>query len=433
MASANRLLGKTNRYWKQLGARPDLLVYLASMFVATGSGFLRTAILSRIMTPMLFGQYSLSLMMTTLGTAIATFGFTDTMYMEVPRLLGLDRNQDAVATRNRILSSSFVIAAALGVLSTAILLACSRWSQTSGAISLTGILLITMVPFNLFVMDLRCRTLLPEAGKVLMLKSVTSLVLGCVGATLIGVPGAIAGESVGTTIACIYLLMRYSKDYRFVLPRLNQSLSTVRMGAPFSVSTLLQNFSFTIGNWFLLFVYGAAALGQYAFAMVVYIIGVSAIDIMGQYFGPRLLSAHSRHRSMHLTQQRVHRLVGLVALLFAIVALPFYLGFRFVVQRYYPHYLESLSIMPFVYGGTMFSAMMNFYDVPFYADSAGGGLLNLNLGVLAGLAIIYAALTVVKPPLYMFGAVFCFGRLVMLLGKAIMARRLMERTQSVTG
>ena len=277
-------------WWRQ---RPRLLtgrlgkmaLYGSSRSIVEGLLGVRGMLLAGMLGPQLFGVWALFRLVLNYG-AFAGIGLQRGLELEVAKVRAPEHQPVRTAWARTAVGCTFAIFGLVSVLTGAsALMVDEAWlEQLLWAIA-AGLLLERMWFYGLNY--LRASGSLREYA-VLELAQAALQVLLTVGlAWLYGLPGAFAGFALASLIMMVLVSRQVPYRPAFDLKRLRVMLA---IGVPLSLSMLLSTLAATVDRVIVGALLGVAALGQYAFAVSVANLGVTAAMIVRTVVFPDLYS-----------------------------------------------------------------------------------------------------------------------------------------------
>ncbi len=392
------------------------LSVLSLLFGVNGLlGVVRMLSYAALLGPEEFGLFSLAQILVTAGIYLSTVGFAEGLTREIPVLRGQGRQPQADQAMSLGLGWSLAFSGLVGAGFLAILFGVPGFHNYRSIAPAAGVLMAT-VAFNLISAGLRGRSLNLENGYLTLGKTLGTTSLGIAGAASFGVAGALSGEALAVALGSLAGLRRYLPGIGPRPSRHPEALRVARVGFPFLVSNVILNLSQTIDNWFVQWTYGAAALGQYGFAMAFFSVGLNLASIVAQYVQPRVLTEYGRSNDASAAFRQLHLIaLGLLGL-FLVGALPFFGLLPVVVTRFFPAYEASLDLFPWVYLGTGLMSAVGVYETYLLAERKGRALVGLYTVVLVLVALGCAVSAHQRAPLVAFAIVFAAGRALCVAG-----------------
>jgi O-antigen/teichoic acid export membrane protein len=396
-------------------------VYIGAVGASYILSFVKAFWYARLMGASTFGVYSLAYLTVSLSTAASTLGVGSALLRHIPVLRGQGRAADASVLRNALMSAAlaFSIGAAAIIVGVVFM---GRQFGIPTPILVAAPLAILSTQFKLLSVDLRGRQQSGELGFVLLSNSALALLCGLLGYRQFGVAGSLIGEACATAVVLVGLCHTRITDLRYSIPRAALVLEHVRFGLPFALTSFLAALNTNLTGWAITFCFGSAVLGQYSLAMILFTASAGLQDVMTTLIAPATLFDFGRDGDIRPAIHKAEMVAVRVMGLYAIAAVPVWLVFEWFIARFYPEFRLATTFAPWIYLAAMCECA-NLYEMVFLARMSGALLFRIGLVALASLGLAYAILAVVKAPAWTLLAMFAASRVMVLITRAVFARR----------
>jgi len=372
---------------------------------------MKTLLYPQLLLPQEFGIVSLAFLITAVGATITAGGVLDGLVREVPILRG--RQEDTTRLRSAGISAA-LCAASFATSGLAIAIGYTIWARdVDSALLWTAPYLGCTVLVNALVCDLQIREKSLEYAIVLFLKSALAVPIAIATAPTFGASGVLAAET-AALLACVALTrLVWSRDLQLITHFVQDARRLVRSGFSFTLSSFVQNVGSTIDRWMVQATQGSQGLGTYAFAMNFTSVGLVLVNMLNLYNTPRILRAYGEDNSPQNAVRQATRVTAVTLTLFAIAAMPILVALPTFVRRWYPSYVDALSLLPWVVVGTL-AMTASSYDVLFRASGRGTALLLLQALTAGGTLAAAAMAAWFGAPLTTYAVIFACGRLALM-------------------
>jgi O-antigen/teichoic acid export membrane protein len=329
--------------------------YTPSVFFRNIVGLLNTFIRPKLLTPQLFGLWSL--LNTIPGYArYLHLGCRDYMRFAIPRLEAHDDEEAARRIELSVFWGSLIpnagVAAALLILS-----AVSRFS-TEVRIGLAAIAVVTVLTciYEFYTALMKGRQMFRDLSRGMYLRNASQLVLSIPLMLYIGVYGLFIAVPVSEIIGLIYLRRRcsFTPFGRFSWPAY---LEMVQQGWPLTVFTFLMTFTVTSGRLLVAGCLSTEEVGYYALATLA--LG-ALLDFPGaarEVLEPRIMEELDTLHSEALLDRYLYRPLVINACYLPLLIAPGYFMISPLIEWILPSYIQGVVPLQIILFGFYFLAV----------------------------------------------------------------------------
>ena len=226
-----------------------------------------------------------------------------------------------------------------------------------------------------------------------------------------GLKGVITAVFLSYILAIAIALKFWINHIRIARLQIKEIKYLLRIGIPLVVSTFCYTAVLSMDRLFITKYFGVFELGQYQFAYLVFIAGTALSGIVAQWIGPQIMYNHGRGLEPAMSFSLVLSLIGGIVLTLLICWYPFVLVSGFLVERFFPRYLEALPLLQIFYfaGGltvmNLAGGMINVFNKQFLA-------MVWTIAVTLVLFLCYLAAARLKAPMLTFAEIFLAGQIL---------------------
>lgn len=259
--------------------------YGGILVASSALSFLKMVIYAKLMDPELFGIVSILLGSYAVLVTIGSIGVVDGALKSASMTKDHDQHGAMMGTAlsGGMLTTSIISAFAIAFLA-------DFYDTMSTALALGFfIVVLAAFAFNISEIFLRAAGRFHAFAWAIFAKSVLSLGLGTAIIYWGHPTGVIATEILAFLLVFLWVQWPLPSAFGFSWPDVSQYFGLVKSGFAISVSSLSKKLSFMADRWLILFLFGPELLGHYAFLMLFYLLGISAVGVINTVFGPTLL------------------------------------------------------------------------------------------------------------------------------------------------
>lgn len=376
-------------------------------------GLARLLLYASVLGPGEYGLFSIGQLLITIGAYLSTLGFIEALNRQIPILLGEKKQSRADYLLSIGLGLSLIISTLIAILFY-IVVHTQAGLEAYNTISTVGLLLVATVFFNLILTGVRGKSLTLEAGLLTLIKTVIAGLFGYSLAPYYGAEGVILAEAFALCIIGIYGWRRYLPGVIPVIRKSGYYLPIISIGFPFLVGNVVLNLSQTVDSWFAQWAFEPVIYGQYAFAMIIFVAGQNFTGIIVQYIQPRVFTEYGRTKDHLEVLSKLHRVALLLGLFFLAGAFPFIWMLDYLLEIFYPSYLEVVGFALFIYVGTGAMGILGVYESYVLARSKGKVLMKWYALVLICICTACWTAKINQLGLLEYSMIFCSGRVLCL-------------------
>lgn len=418
---APREFAGTGRRWRGALKFSDASHYYLVTCVGGALGLLKAFAYARILGSQNFGYYALGVVFSSYWQIAAELGICRALECRLPLLYGAQRDVEGRQLRNHAAAQL----AALGALFVpALALVCWRGGALMGTLDsdsrlvflLAGVMSTATMFMGLVAVDLRSRGRIVPLGWLGLGRTLGNLTVGVGAAHAWGVPGLLVAETCVAAAMFVGFAWRGCDQFRFCFGDRGATRTLIRIGLPVAGRNLVNGLCRTLDRWIVSATIGIAAFGQYAFAMLI----VSAADVLfasvWSHVGPAVSRRASRDGDLAGALVGLARQASILAGFAVLGYLPFVWVSAAVVERWFPQFAASGSLMAILYWGGAVE-LVSFFDwIPMAAQRTRP--LFLSTAITASVAAIaLAAAMHSHASATTFAWVFVGGRAIHLAGQ----------------
>jgi O-antigen/teichoic acid export membrane protein len=398
-----------------------LTAYYIAMGMAGLSNVGKNLIYAKILGPEGLGFYSLSILFSTFAMYVCSGGLYEGAMGLFPMMYGESRDGEVRRMRNIAAAGIILFSAALllaGGLA-GLILPFRSWSFRAAVI--LGISLAGAQIFFVFVLaDLRSRMLTTRFGYFILVRSLMSLIFGVLAARRFGFTGVLLSETVIPLILSVFAIRWGTLEFRISMWRPDLVRPLFRLGVPLILNGALTTTGASLDKIFIVAALGAAAFGQYSFAMLLVTGAMMLQAIIYQHVGPLILYRIGGGANPLELLHKLDRYVLFALGGFLVLWYPFTIGIKIAIGRFFPQYLNAVPVLVILYLGGCF-ALVNHYEHFMIAAKKPEAIIALNVGIILLVAALLGIGMIKHEPLVWFAGVFVGGRAASLLGMRSLA------------
>jgi O-antigen/teichoic acid export membrane protein len=399
--------------------------YIFFIVLAAIFGVLKFIFFSSILLPKSFGLYSLVLTSYVFVTYAGSLGLNEAMIKLGSLAHGkCDDNlknelRDVAIVYGGIFISIFGLFFLLGVY----LFITNE--QTAQALNFTAVLAVSAFWFNIIDSYFRVNQQIVVFAVMLSLKSFLVLIAGYYLASVYGVIGVVIAEFLTFLILFIVFIYYSAQPFLFFRAVKNTALlkRAILNGFPMLLSTFIGKITLMMDRWVIAASLGLAALGQYAFLMILYLIAVSGIGIVTNVMGPTWLSVFGQNNDIGQLFKDIRKTVLVILSLALVFMWPFLAFFQFIVEVYYLQYMGSdlLLSAQFIYLGVCLLIPAYLLNWFFIATSNERFLVDISSWTFVITLVLLMSAYIANVDVVVYAFIFA---LVRLISVALYARRI---------
>jgi O-antigen/teichoic acid export membrane protein len=161
--------------------------------------------------------------------------------------------------------------------------------DVSIVLALAGLLAFSALEFNLLNALLRVTHRFVFYSVLLFVKSLGIILLGWYLALDYGAFGVVLAEIIAFSLVFLvaYSMVVRSVSLKDILSRYELVIFAIRNGFPMMLANVVRNLALSADKWILASSLGVAAVGKYAFAMILYTISMFLLGFLTTVLGPR--------------------------------------------------------------------------------------------------------------------------------------------------
>lgn len=369
------------RFWQSDKLRGA--IYLSLMSAAALLGVGKQALFAKILTPDEFGTYALIVTIYVYIVYAGALGLNEGLIKLVSTAYGKNDQESVLRLRDISLFYGILATSACGLLYVVGVKILISDAMIANTLALAAPLAVASLGFNLVDGFMRANQKILHFAAMLFLRAVGIVALGYSIGALYGVNGVVLAELATTFI--IFLLFLWTGGAGFKARRLRQGrtilVNVIRNGLPFMSSMLIRNVSISIDRWAIASSVGLAALGNYAFGMLIYNVAITAAGFLTNVLGPRWLSRFAKTRDVPGLFRDITRIAVILLFVAIIFFVPVTHGFERLTAHFYPAYAHGdvTSIAMFAYVGVTLLVCCQLFDWLFIATSCEPVILRLSM------------------------------------------------------
>jgi O-antigen/teichoic acid export membrane protein len=389
------------------------LSYGGILIASSGLSLLKMVIYAKLMTPEHFGIVSLLLGSYAVLVTIGSIGVVDGSLKSASMTRDHDQHSAMMGTA---LSGGGVTTGIVSAVAVALL---GAFDYTIGANLAIGFFFVVLsaFAFNISEIFLRATGRFYAFAWAVFAKSVLSLGLGAAVIYWGHPTGVIATEILAFLLVFLWVQWRLPSPLGFRWPKVSQYVELVKAGFAISVSSLSKKLSFMVDRWMILFLFGPEMLGRYAFLMLFYLLGISAVGVINTAFGPTLLRRMTEQPHRNVISDTAKLVAKLVLPATALVCLAVLTLFQPIAETQFPQYADNRTIYAaaLVVTGVGFLAAQALLEWLLIGQHLSHKLIQANVAALLVMVGAIAALASGPGSLLVLCAIFTVARAVSFL------------------
>ncbi len=393
------------------------LVLLYFILMAAGSvvAIGKNLMFAKILSVSAFGYLALFNIAVSFGTNFIHLGLLNGLNRELPVALGRGEEERAVLLRNMVITAlAFLLLLFLVPYTAAVFIWAGEDLKVKTILLIASLAVTVKILYQITALELRGRQMLVPFSLIYLLQGLFTLGAGIVGGIYWGLKGVVVAVVLGSVVAVATAWYIWLDRMRFVRLDFKEIKYLLRIGVPLLVSLLCASFIFSMDRLFVAGLFGFETLGHYQFAALVFTAGQMLAGIIGQWVTPQVLYDHGRGVSPKKNFYRVITIMGVILGIFLIGWYPFAVAAGFLIERFFPRYLEAISYLNIFYLAAGFTTI-----------NLTGVVLNaLNRQRLIMIGVVFVTIVLVlsyliagwlEAPLIAFAWIFLSGQ-VLLVG-----------------
>lgn len=385
-------------------------------------GLAKIGLFAKLLSPAELGYYSLSLLFSTYGMYICSFGLYEGSMVIFPRWYGEGRSDDVESIRNKIAGftaiSSLALSICLGILLASNIL---KDIFIGIAIFMAGLFADVLTLFLLLLADIRSRLMTFEFGIIMFLRSILSISFGALLARQYGYIGILTSEILITAFLTAIIAGHKIHNFAWNFSGFLALKPIFRVGLPLMLNGVVTNAASNIDRFFVISTWGSTIFGYYSFVMILATGGSLVQSILYQQISPEILYRIGQGDSPNKLFVKLNRFIRIILFFLILLWYPFTLIAKWLVYNYLPEYVQAYSIIPIIYVGASV-IIVSHYEYLIVTVGKTEYLLFLNIVVFAIVLALSALCLFLKLSLVSFASVYVIGRILYFVSTFILAK-----------
>ncbi len=362
--------------------------YTYTLFISLSAllGIFKITIFAKLLGPEQYGLYALVLSVYIFIVYFGSMGLSDALIKLGSKAFGQSKLNDVYDLHILAAVYGGVVTFVLGALFSISIVIFLSDEDVSIVLALAGLLAFSALEFNLIDALLRVTHRFVFYSVLLFVKSLGVILLGWYLALDYGAFGVVLSEIVAFSLVFLvaYFLIVRSVSLKGILNRYELVIFAIRNGFPMMLANVVRNLALSADKWVLASALGVAAVGKYAFAMILYTISMFILGFLTTILGPRWLASYSNDNDAKKLLRSVLRFSSAWFLLLFFVAIPAYLLLPIMIENFFVEYSSRDTILTtsIIYIGVMFLVPSFFLDWFFIAISFEKKVLSITISMM---------------------------------------------------
>ncbi|MEQ9667163.1 lipopolysaccharide biosynthesis protein [Coleofasciculus sp. G2-EDA-02] len=385
-------------------------------------GLVKISVYAKLLTPIEFGYYSLSLLLSTYGMYICSCGLYEGSMGLFPRWYGEGRSKDVESSRNKIAGFTVISSLALSICIGILLASNILPDMSTGiAILMAGLFAGVSTLFLLLLADIRSRLMTFEFGIIMFLRSILSIFLGTLLARKYGYVGILGSEIFITGFITAIIARHTIHNFSWNFSEFLALKPIFRVGLPLMLNGFVTSAASNIDRFFVISKWGSTIFGYYSFAMIL-ATGASLIQsILYQQISPEILYRIGRGDSPNKLLANLNRFIIIIFVFLVLFGYPFAVMIKWLIYNYFPEYLPAYSMIPIIYVGASV-IIVSHYEYFIVAVGKTEYLLVLNIFVVTVVLLLSVLCSFLELSLISFASIYVIGRILYFISTFLLSR-----------
>jgi len=399
-------------------SRVDKYTYTFFISLSALLGIFKIALFAKLLGPEQYGLYALVLSIYIFIVYFGSMGLNDALIKLGSKAFGQSKLKDVYELYVLATVYGGIVTFVLGMLFSICIVIFFSYEDVSIVLALAGLLAFSALEFNLLDALLRVTHRFVFYSVLLFLKSLSIILLGWYLALDYGAFGVILAEIIAFSLVFLvaYFIVAKSASLKNILSRYELVIFAIQNGFPMMLANLVRNLALSADKWILASALGVAAVGKYAFAMILYTISMFLLGFLTNILGPKWLASYSNDNDVKKLLRSVLRFSSAWFLLLLFAAIPAYLLLPILIENFFVAYNDRDTFLAtsIIYIGVLFLVPSFFLDWFFIAISFEKKVLSITISMMVlsilllgvcwylGLSIVAYAVVFTAARIYVF-------------------------------
>lgn len=419
------------------GAHPEvessgIAYHYVFMALGGGLGLIKGFLYAGVLGDEAMGYYALAILIANYTEPFSHFGLYRGLECFLPSLYGAGKYVEVERLRNQV--AGFILLLTIGFFVLTSIAVAFHPSENLGikaATLMAGCIAASSLFFSFAAQDLRSRKSTVLHSIIIFAKFAAQLTLGVAAAYRYGYMGILITESAVNIFIFALMAKFWCRNFRFDFSGLFKLRNVFRVGIPLTLKNTISSLALHLDRWCVLFLFGVAAFGQYAFAMLLVSGGLLLQNIITSHVGPHIIYAFGQRPDLRPSLHYLYRASLCIILVFALSWLPFNYMINNLLPLYFPEYSEGTKLLPVFYWGTLFQVLSQYEWIPM-AVKLTDVLLCMTLATTVLIGLMYGVGVLFEWSMVAFAWIFVAGRGISALGGFVTAMVVARRNHALT-
>jgi O-antigen/teichoic acid export membrane protein len=395
--------------------------YTYALFISLSAllGIFKITLFAKLLGPEQYGLYALVLSVYIFIVYFGSMGLNDALIKLGSKAFGQSKLNDVYDLHILAAVYGGIVTFVLGTLFSISIIIFLSDEDVSIVLALAGLLAFSALEFNLLNALLRVTHRFVFYSVLLFVKSLGIILLGWYLALDYGAFGVVLAEIIAFSLVFLvaYSMVVRSVSLKDILSRYELVIFAIRNGFPMMLANVVRNLALSADKWILASSLGVAAVGKYAFAMILYTISMFLLGFLTTVLGPRWLASYSNDNDIKKLLRSVLRFSSAWFLLLLFAAIPAYLLLPILIENFFVEYndRDTLLATSIIYIGVMFLVPSFFLDWFFIAISFETKVLSIAISMMVLSMLLLGICWYLELSIVAYAVVFTAARIYVFL------------------